>query len=241
MHLTLCYLYPYTSASAHSAFGRVSWSSPSKTAFADRDREAAQRQTAELQRELERVRSTGAGGASSSRAAGGSPLAGAERDLWLTTEHAMDLRGQRDQLQGEVQTTRSERDQLRIRAEAAEAQVAEVTKELEALWVQRLPVDREELERVRAELRVQEAVSRSLQQIVTNISRSRSRSKSGASVSRATGTSVGQYLASSPSRQRNEEDERHRQGEASTQSARGGEMLPPPDRQEGSGESGGGQ
>ncbi|MQL90991.1 hypothetical protein Taro_023585 [Colocasia esculenta] len=105
------------------------------------DREAAQRQTAELRRELERVRSTGAGGASSSRAAGGSPslleaqLAGAvlraeeaqrhleerERDLQLTTEHTMDLQGQRDQLQGEVRTTRSERDQLRIQAEAAEA------------------------------------------------------------------------------------------------------------------------
>ncbi|MQL92446.1 hypothetical protein Taro_025068 [Colocasia esculenta] len=37
------------------------------------DREAAQRQTTELQRELERVRSTGEGGASSSRGAGGSP------------------------------------------------------------------------------------------------------------------------------------------------------------------------
>ncbi|MQM04721.1 hypothetical protein Taro_037525 [Colocasia esculenta] len=37
------------------------------------DREATQRQTAELRRELERVRSTRAGGASSSRAAGGSP------------------------------------------------------------------------------------------------------------------------------------------------------------------------
>ncbi|MQM17031.1 hypothetical protein Taro_049997 [Colocasia esculenta] len=82
------------------------------------DREAVQRQTAELRRELERVRSTGAGNASSSRAAGGSPslleaqLAGAvlraeeaqrhleerERDLRLTTKHAMDLQGQRDQL-----------------------------------------------------------------------------------------------------------------------------------------------
>ncbi|MQM13233.1 hypothetical protein Taro_046157 [Colocasia esculenta] len=38
------------------------------------DREAAQRQTEELRRELERVRSTGAGGASSSRASGSSPL-----------------------------------------------------------------------------------------------------------------------------------------------------------------------
>ncbi|MQL77585.1 hypothetical protein Taro_009999 [Colocasia esculenta] len=90
------------------------------------DREAAQRQTAELWRELERVRSTGAGGASSSQGAGGSPslleaqLAGAvlrEMDLRLTTEHAMDLQGQRDQLQGqrdqlqgEIQTTQSERD-----------------------------------------------------------------------------------------------------------------------------------
>ncbi|MQL70651.1 hypothetical protein Taro_002977 [Colocasia esculenta] len=87
------------------------------------DREAAQRQAAELliletdmcfcaqRRELERVRSTGAGGASSSRGTVGSPslleaqLAGAvlraeedqrhleerERDLRLTTEHAMDL------------------------------------------------------------------------------------------------------------------------------------------------------
>ncbi|MQM07173.1 hypothetical protein Taro_040010, partial [Colocasia esculenta] len=91
------------------------------------DREAAQS-------ELERVRGAGAGGASSSRSAGGSPsllearLAGAvlraeetqrhleerERDLQLTTERAMDLKGQRDQLRGE-------RDQLRTRAEAAEA------------------------------------------------------------------------------------------------------------------------
>ncbi|MQL69985.1 hypothetical protein Taro_002273 [Colocasia esculenta] len=232
------------------------------------DREAVQRQTAKLRRELERVRSTGVGGASSSRGAGGSPslleaqLAGAvlraeeaqrhleerERDLQLTTEHAMDLhgqrdqlQGQRDQLQGEIQTTRSERDRLRIRAEAAEAQVAEVTKELEALWMQRSPVDREELERVRVELRAQEAVSQSLQQIVTDIGRSRSRSKSGASASRATDASVGQYLAGSSSERRNEEEERRRQGEASTQSARGGEMLPPPGRQEGSGESGGGQ
>ncbi|MQL69573.1 hypothetical protein Taro_001876 [Colocasia esculenta] len=113
------------------------------------DWEAVQRQTAELanfwkltrfcaqRRELERVRGTGAGGASSSRGAGGSPslleaqLAGAvlrdeeaqrhleerERDLQLTTKHAMDLQGQRDQLQGhsdqlqgEIQTTWSERD-----------------------------------------------------------------------------------------------------------------------------------
>ncbi|MQL81596.1 hypothetical protein Taro_014059 [Colocasia esculenta] len=206
-------------------------------------REAAQRQTAELRRELERVRSTGAGGASSSRATGGSPslleaqLAGAvvraeeERDLQLTTEHAVDLQGQRDQLQGEVRDTRSERDQLRIRAEAAEAQVAEATKELAALRVQRSPGDQEEIARLRAELLAQQAVARSLQQIVTDIGRSRSRSRSGASVSRATGASVGQYLADSSNRRRNEEEERCRQGEGSAQSGRGGgEMSPPPDR-----------
>ncbi|MQM12642.1 hypothetical protein Taro_045561 [Colocasia esculenta] len=125
------------------------------------DQEAAQRQTAELRRELERVRGTGAGGASSSRGAGGSPslleaqLAGAvlraeesqrqleerERDLQLTTEHAMDLQGERDRLRGEVQTARSERDQLRIQAEAAKAQVAEATKDLAALQVKRSPGD----------------------------------------------------------------------------------------------------
>ncbi|MQM12771.1 hypothetical protein Taro_045688 [Colocasia esculenta] len=123
------------------------------------DREAAQRQTAEL-RELERVRAAGAGGASSSRSVWGSPsllearLAGAvlraeeaQRHLEerLTTEHAMDLQGQRDQLRGE-------RDQLRTRAEAAEAQVAEATRELAALQVQRPPGDQEEIIRLRAEL-----------------------------------------------------------------------------------------
>ncbi|MQM20836.1 hypothetical protein Taro_053864 [Colocasia esculenta] len=211
------------------------------------DREAAQRQTAEL---LERVRGTGAGGASSSQSAGGSPslmearltgvvlraeeaqrhLEERERDLELAHDHAMELQGERDRLRGEAQATRSERDQLRIRAEAAEAQVAEMTRELATLRVQRPPGDQEE------------TLARSLQQIVTDIGRSRSRSRSGASVSRATGASVGQYLAGSSSRQRNEKEERRRQGEGSAQDGRGGgEMLPPPDRQEGSGESGGGQ
>ncbi|MQL79543.1 hypothetical protein Taro_011979 [Colocasia esculenta] len=200
------------------------------------DREAAQRQTTELRSELERVRGTGAGGASSSRSAGGSPslmearLAGAvlraeeaqrhleerERDLELAHEQAM--------------TLQSERDQLRVRAEAAEAQVAEMTRELATLRLQRPPGDQEE------------TLARSLQQIVTDIGRSRSRSRSGVSVSRATGASVGQYLAGSSSRRRNEEEERHRQGEGSAHDGRGGgEMLSPPDRREGSGESGGGQ
>ncbi|MQM16608.1 hypothetical protein Taro_049566 [Colocasia esculenta] len=133
------------------------------------DREAAQRQTAELRSELERVRGTGAGGASSSRSAGGSPslmearLAGAvlraeeaqrhleewDRDLELSHEQAM--------------TLQSERDQLRIRAEAAEAQVAEMTRELATLRVQRPPGDQEEVTRLRAELLAQQTLAQGLQ------------------------------------------------------------------------------
>ncbi|MQL88774.1 hypothetical protein Taro_021346 [Colocasia esculenta] len=190
--------------------------------------------------ELEKVRGARASGASSSQTGEGTPsllearLAGAvlraeeaqrhleerERDLHLTTEHAMELQGERDRFWGEAQATRSERDQLRIRAEVAEARVAEMTRELAML----------------------RTVARSLQQIVTDIGHSRSWSRSGESVSRATGASIGQYLAGSSSRRRNEELERRRQGEGSAQDGRGGgEMLPPPDRQEGSGESGGGQ
>ncbi|MQL68682.1 hypothetical protein Taro_000962 [Colocasia esculenta] len=226
------------------------------------DREAAQRQTAELRSELERVRGTRAGGASSSRSAGGSPslmearltgevlraekaqrhLEERERDLELAHEHAMELQSERDRFRGEVQTTQSERDQLRIRAEVAEAQVAEMARELAMLRVQRPPGDQEEVTRLRAELLAQQTLAWSLQQIVTDIGRSRSWSRSGASISRATGASVGQYLAGSSSRRRNEEEGRHRQGEGSAHDGRGGgEMLPPPDRREGSGESGGGQ
>ncbi|MQL77829.1 hypothetical protein Taro_010244 [Colocasia esculenta] len=198
--------------------------------------------------ELERVRSTGAGGASSSRGVRGSPsllearLAGVvlraeeaqrhleerERDLQHTTENAMDLHGQRDQLQREVRAAQSERDQLRIRAEAAEVQVAEATRELAALRVQRPPGDQEEITRLRAELLAQQTVARSLQQIVTDIGCSRSRSWSGASVSRATGASVGQYLAGSSSRQRNEEEERRRQGEGCNDPLHTGTIIPIP-------------
>ncbi|MQM18763.1 hypothetical protein Taro_051758 [Colocasia esculenta] len=226
------------------------------------DREAAQRPTAELRSELERVRGTGAGGASSSWSAGGSPslmearLTGAvlraeeaqrhleeqERDLELAHKHAMELQSERDRFRGEVQTTRSDRDQLRIRAEAGEAQVAEIERELAMLRVQRPPGDQEEVTRLRAELLAQQTLAWSLQQIMTDIGRSPSRSRSGASISRVTGASVGQYLPGSSSRQRNEEEERHRQGEGGAHDGRGGgEMLPPPDRREGSGESGGGQ
>ncbi|MQM21985.1 hypothetical protein Taro_055032 [Colocasia esculenta] len=148
------------------------------------DRETAQRQAAELRSELEKVRSTGAGGASSSRDVGGSPsllearLAGVvlraeeaqrhleeqERDLRLTTEHAMDLQAQRDQYQAVARFTEAtgERDQLRIRAEAAEARVAEMTRELATLQVQGPSADREEVERLRVVLQAKEAVARSL-------------------------------------------------------------------------------
>ncbi|MQM10776.1 hypothetical protein Taro_043674 [Colocasia esculenta] len=249
---------------------------------ATHDREAARRETKELRRELESVR-RGAGGASSSR--GGESdraslqaqltatisraeeaerhLEDQERDLRLSTEHAMDLQAQRDRYQGKLQTTRGDRDQLRIRAEAAEtratevtserdqlctqmeaveARVAAMTRELAALRVGRSPADREELERLRAELRLQESLAQRLQQIVADIGRSRSRSRSAASASRATGGTVGQYLASSSSRRRNEAEERRRQDEGGAQGeGGGGAMLPPPDRQEGFRECGGGE
>ncbi|MQM23506.1 hypothetical protein Taro_056570 [Colocasia esculenta] len=171
------------------------------------DREASQTQTAELRSELERVRGTGAGGASSSRSAGGSPslmearLTGAVLRAKEAQRH-LEERSERDRFRGEAQTTRSERDQLRIRAEAAEAQVAEMARELATLRVQRPPGDQEEVTRLRAELLAQQTLARGLQQIVMDIGRSRSRSRSGASISRATGASVGQYLAGSSSRRR---------------------------------------
>ncbi|MQM01449.1 hypothetical protein Taro_034205 [Colocasia esculenta] len=190
------------------------------------DREAAQRQTAELRRELERVRGAGAGGASSSRSAGGSPSlleARLARAVLRAEEAQRHLEEWRDQFRGE-------RDQLRTRAEAAEAQVTEATRELAALRSQRPPGDQEEIIRLRAELLAQQTLAWGLQQIVTDIGRSYSRSWSGASVSRVTGASVGY-------RRRNEEEEKRRQGEGSAQEGRGGgEMLPPPDRREGSGE-----
>ncbi|MQL77831.1 hypothetical protein Taro_010248 [Colocasia esculenta] len=115
---------------------------------ATHDREAARRETEELWIELESVR-RGAGGASTSR--GGESdrvslqaqltaaismaeeaerhLEDQERDLRLSTEHAMDLQAQRDRYQGELQTTRGDRDQLRIRAEAAETRATEATGE----------------------------------------------------------------------------------------------------------------
>ncbi|MQL83801.1 hypothetical protein Taro_016301 [Colocasia esculenta] len=198
--------------------------------------------------ELERVRGTGAGGASSSLSAVGSlslmeaRLAGAVLRAEEAQRHLEERERNLELAHEQAMTLQSERDQLRIRAEAAEAQVAEMTRELATLRVQRPPGDQEEVTRLRAELLAQQTLERGLQQIVTDIGRSRSRSRSGASVSRATGASVGQYLAGSSSRWRNEEEERRQQGEGGAHEGRGGgKMLPPPDRREGSGESGGGQ
>ncbi|MQL99331.1 hypothetical protein Taro_032056 [Colocasia esculenta] len=197
------------------------------------DREAAQRQAAELRSELEKVRGVRASGASSSQTGEGTPsllearLAGAVLRAEEAQRHLEEW-GERDRFRGEVQATRSERDQLRIRAEAAEARVVEMTRELATLRVQRPPGDQEEVTQLRAELLAQPTVARSLQQIVTDIGRSRSRSQSGVSISRATDASVGQYLAGSSSQRRNEEVERRRQGDGSAQSGRGGGEIPPP-------------
>ncbi|MQL98530.1 hypothetical protein Taro_031242 [Colocasia esculenta] len=297
MHSTSCYLFTYSSASAHSAFERVPWCSPSETSFADRINnwehrgksvksdattddaylqayalkyggkvyKSARHQRVRLQRSRpystqrykigRRRREEGAGESEEHRSRRcflftsrrGSPslreaqLARAVLRAKEAQRH-LEERGQRDELQREIETTRGERDQLHIRAEAAEARVAEATMELAALRVQRSLEDQEEVTRLCAELLAQQAVARSLQEIVTAIGRSHSRSRSGASASRATGAPVGQYLVGSSSRRRNEEEERRRRGEWSAQRGRGGgEMPPPPDRQEGSEESGGGQ
>ncbi|MQM17281.1 hypothetical protein Taro_050250 [Colocasia esculenta] len=109
-------------------------------------------------RELERVRRAAAAGASSSRAVEGpqsdledrlaaavrraeethTDLAERETALRVATDRATELQGQVDSVTGE-------RDQLRIRAEAAEARVAEATRELATLRVQGSSVDQEEL------------------------------------------------------------------------------------------------
>ncbi|MQL85249.1 hypothetical protein Taro_017766 [Colocasia esculenta] len=222
------------------------------------DREISQRQAAELRSELEKVRGARASDASSSRTGEGTPsilearLAGAVLRAEEAQRHLEErsTRSERDQLRiraeaAEVRSAEAtcERDQLRIRAEAAEARVAKMTRELATLRVQGPSADRGEVERLRVALQAQEAVARSLQQIVTDIGRSRSRSRSVASGSRATGGTVGQYLASSSSRRRNEEEGRRHQDESGTHPGEGGggEMLPPLDRQEGFGECGGGE
>ncbi|MQL82089.1 hypothetical protein Taro_014550 [Colocasia esculenta] len=219
------------------------------------NREFAQREAEQLRAELERVRRAQSS-ASSSRVAESSQsdledrladaVRRAEEARAELAEQETELRTATDrvaQLQGQVDTVIGERDQLRIRVEAAESRVAEATRELVTLRVQRSSVDEEELARLRADLHAQQTLARGLQEVMTVISRSQSRSRSSASgASGATGASVRQYLAGSSSRRRNEEEERHLGGETSAKSGRGGgEMPPPPDRHEGFGESGGGQ
>ncbi|MQL95925.1 hypothetical protein Taro_028595 [Colocasia esculenta] len=218
------------------------------------DREVAQREAEQLRRELDRVRRAEEADASSSRAAENSQsdledrlaavVRRAEEARAELAEREMELRTATDratQLQGQVNTVTGERDQLRIRAEAAESRVAEAMRELATWRVQGSSVDQEELAWLHADLHAQQTLARGLQEVMTAIGRSRSRSRSGASgASGATGTSVRQYLAGSSSRRRNEDEERRLGGETSARSGRGGgEMPPPPDRHEGSGESDG--
>ncbi|MQM21846.1 hypothetical protein Taro_054891, partial [Colocasia esculenta] len=151
-------------------------------------------------KELERVRRAVGAGASSSRA---------ERELRTTTDHA-------SQLQGQVDAATGERDQLCIRAEAAELLVAETTRELATLRVQGSSVDQVEMARLRTEIGIDE-----LRGLVTTLGQAaRSSSRSRTDVSGASGASVRQYLAGSSSRRRNKEEERRHHGEASAQSGR---------------------
>ncbi|MQL77341.1 hypothetical protein Taro_009759 [Colocasia esculenta] len=134
------------------------------------------------QRKLERVRRAAAAGASSSRAAKGPQsdledrLAAAVRRAEETQEDLAEretaLRAATDratELQGQVDSVAGERDQLRIRAGAAEARVTEVTRELATLWVQGSLVDQEELVRLRADLQAQQTLARGLQEVMTAI------------------------------------------------------------------------
>ncbi|MQL87553.1 hypothetical protein Taro_020099 [Colocasia esculenta] len=207
-------------------------------------------------KELERVRRAAGAGASSSRAVKASQsdledrlaavVRRAEEAQTELAERKRELRTATDrtsQLQGQVDAATGERDQLRIRAEAAELLVAKMTQELTTLWVQGSSVDQTEMVRLRTEVMAEQIRIDELQGLVTTLGQAaRSRSRSRTDVSGASGTSVTQYLAGSSSRRRNEEEERRRRGEASAQSGRGGGEMPPlPERQEGSRESGGRQ
>ncbi|MQM12974.1 hypothetical protein Taro_045895 [Colocasia esculenta] len=121
-----------------------------------------------LLRELERVRRAATAGASSSGAVGSSQsdledrlAAAVRRDEETQTdlaERETALRAATDratELQGQVDSVVGERDQLRIRAEAAEARVTEVTRELATLRVQGSSADEEELIRLRVDLQAQ--------------------------------------------------------------------------------------
>ncbi|MQL76351.1 hypothetical protein Taro_008745 [Colocasia esculenta] len=139
------------------------------------DREVAQHEAEQLRKELERVRRAAGAGTSSSRVVESSQsdledrLAAAMR----RAEEAQAELAEREtalgaaidratQLQGQVDSVTGERDQLRIRAEAAEARVAEETRELATLRVQGSSVDQEELARLCTDLQAQQTLVRGL-------------------------------------------------------------------------------
>ncbi|MQL79696.1 hypothetical protein Taro_012134, partial [Colocasia esculenta] len=146
------------------------------------DREIAQQEAEQLLKELERVRRAAGAGASSSRAAEGShsdledrlavavrraegaqtELAERERELRTATDRT-------SQLQRQVDTATGERDQLRIRAEAAELLVAETTRELAKLRVQGSSVDQMEMARLRTEVMVQQIRIDEIRGLVTTL------------------------------------------------------------------------
>ncbi|MQL76352.1 hypothetical protein Taro_008744 [Colocasia esculenta] len=101
-------------------------------------------------KELERVRRAVGADASSSIAAKSSQ-SDLEDRLGPAVRRAEDVQVELAE-QGLVDSVTRERDQLCIRAEAAEARVAEVTGELVTLRVQRSSVDQEELARLRTDL-----------------------------------------------------------------------------------------
>ncbi|MQL74999.1 hypothetical protein Taro_007369 [Colocasia esculenta] len=201
------------------------------------DREAAQREAEQLQRELERVRRATVADASSFGEAGSSQ-SDLEDRLAAAVRRAEET--QADLAERETALRAATDRAIELQGQAAEARVTEVTRELATLRVQGSSADQEELTRLLVDLQAQQTLVRGLQGVITAIGRSHSRSRSGTSASKATGASVGQYMAGSSSHRRNKEEERCHQGEASAQSGRGGgEMTPPPDRHEGSRESGG--
>ncbi|MQL86477.1 hypothetical protein Taro_019008 [Colocasia esculenta] len=107
------------------------------------DREIAQREAEQLWKELERVRRAAGAGASSSRAAGSQ--SDLEDRLAAVVRRAEEAQ---TELAERVDAATGERDQLRIRAEAAELLVAETTWELATLRVQRSSVDQTEMARL---------------------------------------------------------------------------------------------
>ncbi|MQL87872.1 hypothetical protein Taro_020405 [Colocasia esculenta] len=200
------------------------------------DREIAQQEAEQLRKELKRVRRAAGAGASSSRTAEDSQSDLDDR-LAALVRRAEEAQAELAE-RGQVDATTGERDWLRIWAEPAELLVVETMRELATLRVKGSSVDQTEMARLHTEIRIHK-----LWGLVTTLGHAaQSRSRSRTDVSGASGAFIRLYLAGSFNRRRNEEEERRRRGEASTQSGRGGGEMPPPlERQEGFGESGGGQ